>query len=250
MANIKYIIATLVGSTVLLGFIVLYVGYHTGEVNLLSQSPGSATVNQQVPPGPLTNNQKPTSTSTAATTPTNTQKPMNPETKNPTATFHTSKGDVTLELFKDAMPITVGNFEKLAKEGFYNNTKFHRVIAGFMIQAGDPNSKGDDSSKYGTGGPGYTIQDEFIKDSRLTNVRGTIAMANTGQPNSGGSQFFINLVDNVGLDFDKPPAQSSHPVFGKVVAGMDVVDAIGGTKTGARDLPVDPVIIKSIAIAE
>ncbi len=119
-----------------------------------------------------------------------------------------------------------------------------------MIQAGDPNSKGADSGTYGTGGPGYTIQDEFVADPLLSNVRGTIAMANTGQPNSGGSQFFINTVDNVGLDFDKEPFASRHPVFGRIVDGMDVVDAISATPVGARDLPTDPVIIESITIAE
>lgn len=160
--------------------------------------------------------------------------------------FKTNKGDIELELFTQQMPITTGNFLKLAREGFYNGTKFHRVIEGFMIQGGDPNSKGEDSSSYGTGGPGYTIQDEFI--AGLSNIRGTISMANTGRPNSGGSQFFINVVDNTGLDFDKPPMGSSHPVFGKVVAGMEVVDAIGKEATDARDLPVEPVIISEIIV--
>lgn len=167
---------------------------------------------------------------------------------NPTATVHTNKGDITLELFMDKAPITAGNFLKLAGEGFYNGTKFHRVIAGFMLQGGDPNSKGDDKSSYGLGGPGYMIQDEFIPG--FSNVRGTIAMANTGQPNSGGSQFFVNLVDNTGLDYDKPPMQSSHPVFGKVVSGMEAVDEIAKVKTDAKDVPVEPVIIESISISQ
>ena len=141
-------------------------------------------------------------------------------TMNHKAVFKTNKGDITLELFEDQMPITTTNFIKLAEEGFYNGTKFHRVIDGFMIQGGDPNSKGDDTSTYGTGGPGYTIQDEFVEGSLLSNTRGTIAMANTGQPNSGGSQFFINTADNTGLDFDKEPYTSKHPVFGRVVAGL------------------------------
>ena len=144
------------------------------------------------------------------------------------------------------MPITTQNFLKLAQQGFYNGTKFHRVIPNFMIQGGDPNSKGDDASQYGTGGPGYTITDEFV--AGLSNVRGTISMANTGAPNSGGSQFFINLVDNTGLDFDKQPLTSKHPVFGKVVSGMDVVDAIGQTPTSANDAPVTPVVIESIEV--
>ena len=170
------------------------------------------------------------------------------ETMNPKAVFKTNKGTFELELFETQMPITVGNFAKLAESGFYNGTKFHRIIDGFMIQGGDPNSKTDNSSSYGQGGPGYTVQDEFVAAENLSNVRGTIAMANTGQPNSGGSQFFINTVDNLGLDFDKEPAQSRHPVFGKVIAGMDVVDAISAVEKGPRDLPVDPVIIETLTV--
>lgn len=170
------------------------------------------------------------------------------EEKNPIAILKTSKGDIEIELFRDTTPLTAENFVKLAKSGFYDQTKFHRVIKGFMIQGGDPNSKGTDTSKYGFGGPGYTIQDEFI--AGLSNVRGTIAMANTGEPNSGGSQFFINLVDNIGLDFDKPPAGSRHPVFGKVIKGMDVIDAVAGVETGANDIPVVSVVIDRITISE
>lgn len=181
---------------------------------------------------------------------------MNPEknqnnlsaAKNPVATLETTKGVIKIELFIDKTPITAGNFVKLAKSGFYDGIKFHRVIKDFMIQSGDPNSKESDASKYGLGGPGYNIQDEFV--SGLSNVRGTISMANIGQPNTGGSQFFINLVDNTGLDFDKPPLTSRHPVFGKVIEGMDVVDAIANSKTNASDLPTEPVIINKIAITE
>ena len=169
-------------------------------------------------------------------------------TMNRIARFETTKGTIDIELFEDTMPITTGNFIKLAEEGFYDGIKFHRIIDNFMIQAGDPNTKGDDVMSYGTGGPGYTIQDEFVKGELLSNVRGTIAMANTGQPNSGGSQFFINTVDNLGLDFDKEPFTSKHPVFGRIVKGMDVVDAISNVETGARDLPVEPVVIESVTI--
>jgi peptidylprolyl isomerase len=169
-------------------------------------------------------------------------------TMNRSAVVKTNKGIVTIELFEDKMPITTGNFIKLSEEGYYNGTKFHRIIDGFMIQGGDPNTKGDNAGSYGTGGPGYTIQDEFVTDPLLSNVRGTIAMANTGQPNSGGSQFFINTVDNIGLDFDKEPHSSKHPVFGRVIDGMDVVDAISAVAVGARDLPLEPVIIESITI--
>lgn len=160
----------------------------------------------------------------------------------------TTKGTITLELFTEQMPITTSNFLKLAQEGFYDGTKFHRVITDFMIQGGDPNSKGDDISVYGQGGPGYTIEDEFVEG--LSNVRGTISMANTGQPNSGGSQFFINVSDNTFLDFDKQPLTSKHPVFGHVVDGMEVIDAIVSVDTGPNDIPVEPIVIESIEIVE
>ncbi len=166
---------------------------------------------------------------------------------NPVAVVTTNKGVIEIELFEDAMPITAGNFAKLSGEGFYNGTKFHRVIAGFMIQGGDPISKTTEVLRYGTGDAGYTIPDEHIKGEKLTNVRGTIAMANSG-PNSGSSQFFINLVDNTGLDFDKPPMQSSHPVFGQIVKGMEVVDAIGKAETNQNDLPVEEIVIVKVEI--
>jgi peptidylprolyl isomerase len=166
--------------------------------------------------------------------------------ENTMITLKTNLGDIGIELFTEDMPITTGNFIKLAKDGFYTDTKFHRVINGFMVQGGDPLSKGADTASYGTGGPGYTIEDEFV--GGRSNVRGTIAMANTGQPNSGGSQFFINLVDNTGLDFDKDPLSSKHPVFGRVVSGMDVIDTIAKVKTGARDLPVEAVVIEKVVV--
>jgi len=139
--------------------------------------------------------------------------------------LETTMGNITIELRPD-MPVTAGNFEKLVRQGFYDNTIFHRVINGFMIQGGDPTGTG-------RGGPGYTIRDEFTANNR--NVRGTIAMANAG-PNTGGSQFFINLVDNSHLN-------TAHPVFGKVVEGMDVVDRIAKVKTDSNDRPVTPVKI-------
>jgi peptidylprolyl isomerase len=161
--------------------------------------------------------------------------------------FTTNKGVVEIELFEDVMPITAGNFKKLVSEGFYDGTKFHRVIEGFMIQGGDPISKTDEVMRYGTGNPGYAIPDEHIKGENLSNVRGTISMANSG-PNSGGSQFFINLVDNLGLDFDKEPLQSKHPVFGRVVKGMEVVDAIAQVETNPRDVPIEPVVVEKVEI--
>ena len=137
----------------------------------------------------------------------------------------TSMGDITIQLYDD-MPITTGNFKGLVEKGFYNGVIFHRVIEGFMIQGGDPEGTG-------MGGPGYNIADEFTDHNR--NDRGTISMANAG-PNTGGSQFFINLVDNSFLD-------SKHPAFGKVIAGMDVVDAIAKVPTDANDRPLTDVKI-------
>ena len=137
----------------------------------------------------------------------------------------TSMGDITIQLYDD-MPVTTGNFKSLVEKGFYNGVIFHRVIDGFMIQGGDPTGTG-------MGGPGYTIKDEFTDHNR--NERGTISMANAG-PNTGGSQFFINLVDNSFLD-------SKHPAFGKVISGMDVVDAIGKVQTDASDRPLKEVTI-------
>lgn len=175
--------------------------------------------------------------------------PMNTNSNNPVAVITTNYGVIELELFDDAMPITAGNFMKLAREGFYDGTQFHRVIDGFMVQGGDPNTKTDNTLSYGTGGPGYTIPDEHIAGDKLSNVRGTIAMANSG-PESGGSQFFINLVDNTNLDYDKQPLSSKHPVFGQVIAGMDIVDTIGGAETGPTDIPVEPVVVETVTIRE
>ena len=168
-------------------------------------------------------------------------------TMNPIAVFTTNLGVFEIELYVDQMPITAGNFVTLAESDYYDGIKFHRVIDGFMIQGGDPNSKGTDTSIYGTGGPGYAIEDEHVAGELLSNVRGTISMANSG-PNSGGSQFFINTVDNLALDFDKQPLTSKHPVFGRVVSGMDVVDKISSVQTGPRDLPVEAVVMESVTI--
>ncbi|MGB4087833.1 peptidylprolyl isomerase [Methanothrix sp.] len=144
--------------------------------------------------------------------------------------LNTSMGDVTIQLYPD-MPITAGNFKKLVEKGFYDGVIFHRVIDSFMIQGGDPTGTG-------RGGPGYSIKDEFSPSSK--NNRGTISMANAG-PNTGGSQFFINLVDNNFLD-------GKHPAFGKVIEGMDVVDRIGKVKTGAMDRPAKEVRILSARV--
>ncbi|MFA6022668.1 MAG: peptidylprolyl isomerase [Candidatus Pacearchaeota archaeon] len=146
------------------------------------------------------------------------------------AVLHTNLGDIKIELSSN-MPITAGNFEKLVNQGFYNGVIFHRVINGFMIQGGDPTGTG-------MGGPGYNIKDEFTSSNK--NDRGTIAMANAG-PNTGGSQFFINLVNNNFLD-------TKHPVFGKVIEGMDVIDKISKVPTDANDKPLQDVKIISAEI--
>jgi peptidylprolyl isomerase len=167
---------------------------------------------------------------------------------NPIAVLQTNQGTIEVELYEDVMPITAGNFAKLVNEGFYNGIKFHRVINGFMIQGGDPITKTTEVMRYGTGGPGYSIPDEHIAGAKLSNVRGSLSMANSG-PNSGGSQFFINLVDNTNLDFDKEPLSSKHPVFGQVVAGMEVVDAIAQVAvTPGSNLPLEEVVIETATI--
>jgi cyclophilin family peptidyl-prolyl cis-trans isomerase len=183
------------------------------------------------------------------------QEIMPEETTNqplPKAVFETSAGSFTLELAGDLAPITVANFVKLAKEGYYNDTRFHRIIGNFMIQGGDSNTKGGANSDvfgaegaWGTGGPGYAIEDEFGEG--LSNVTGTISMANSG-PNTGGSQFFINVVDNIQLDADKEPFSSKHPVFGHVVEGMDIVMALSQVATEPGDRPVEEVVVMSVTI--
>lgn len=150
-----------------------------------------------------------------------------PHSSNTRVLLSTSMGDITIQLYDD-MPVTAGNFKKLVFSGFYDGTIFHRVIDGFMIQGGDPTGTG-------RGGPGYAIKDEFTSNNK--NLRGTISMANAG-PNTGGSQFFINLVDNSYLD-------RMHPVFGSVVSSMDVVDAIGRVQTDSQDRPLTAVKIIS-----
>ncbi len=147
------------------------------------------------------------------------------------ARFQTNQGEFVIDLFDKEMPVTAGNFIKLAEKGFYNGVIFHRVIKDFMIQGGDPTGTG-------TGGPGYVIKDEFTKNNR--NDRGTISMANAG-PNTGGSQFFINVVNNNYLD-------KKHPVFGKVSSGMEIVDKISKIKTDSQDRPLSKVVINKIVI--
>ncbi len=157
------------------------------------------------------------------------------------ASLHTSKGDIVVELFAEKTPRTVANFKKLAVSGFYDGTKFHRVIQGFMIQGGDPLSKDNEQmARWGTGGPGYTFADEI--DAKNHNIPGTISMANAGS-NTNGSQFFINTADNR-IHLDK-----KHTVFGRVTSGMDVVQLIEGVATGQADRPIESIIIEKVSIA-
>lgn len=154
---------------------------------------------------------------------------MKPNTK---VILETNFGNIVIELDDKNMQITTSNFEKLVKKGFYDNTIFHRIINGFMIQGGDPTGTG-------YGDPGYKIKDEFSKNNK--NNIGTIAMANAG-PDTGGSQFFINLVNNNFLD-------TKHPVFGKVIEGTDVVDKIAQVKTDSNNRPLSDVkIIKATIV--
>lgn len=169
---------------------------------------------------------------------------------NPIATFDTSMGTFKAEIFLDKMPVTAKNFIDLAKSGFYDGLHFHRVIKSFMLQFGCPHSKDPKSPRAGTGGPPHgTIADEHPENAKISNEPGTLSMANTGRPNSGGSQFFVNTVHNAYLDWFTP-GQSKHPVFGRVVEGMDIVHAIEGTKTDARDNPITPVQMIKVTIAE
>jgi cyclophilin family peptidyl-prolyl cis-trans isomerase len=150
-----------------------------------------------------------------------------------TATLHTSHGAIDLELFDEDAPKTVENFRKLAADGFYDGLIFHRVIPDFMIQGGCPQGTG-------TGGPGYTFEDE-INDHKI--IRGTLAMANAG-PNTNGSQFFIVTADAT------PWLDGKHTAFGQVTDGIEAVDAIEGVETGAGDRPVDPPAIEKVELGD
>jgi len=152
-------------------------------------------------------------------------------------TIDTNFGKIVLELYEKDAPKTVENFKTLAEKGFYNNLIFHRVISGFMIQGGDPSGNG-------TGGPGYKFEDELNPNTASYKTgykKGVLAMANSG-PNTNGSQFFIML--------ENYPLPHNYTIFGHVVSGQEVVDAIGKTKTGANDRPVAPVVMKSVTVGE
>jgi cyclophilin family peptidyl-prolyl cis-trans isomerase len=150
-----------------------------------------------------------------------------------TATMHTNHGPIELELFDEDAPKTVENFRKLSGDGFYDGVVFHRVIPDFMIQGGDPEGTG-------TGGPGYTFEDE-INEHKV--VRGALAMANAG-PNTNGSQFFLVTVD------EAPWLDGKHTVFGRITGGMETVDKIEGLPTDARDRPTEPALIERIELGD
>ena len=156
------------------------------------------------------------------------------------AVIETDFGNIVIEFFPDKAPGHVENFIKLANDGYYDGTTFHRVIPGFMIQGGDPNTKSDDRSSHGQGGPGYTINAEF---NDISHVRGIVSMARTNDPNSAGSQFFIVVSDSPFLD-------KQYTVFGKVVEGMDVADKIVNVPRDNLDNPNDKVIVKRISIRD
>ena len=154
--------------------------------------------------------------------------------RRPVAVFSTNMGQFKAELYTDLAPVTAGNFIDLARRGFYNGVIFHRVIDRFMIQGGDPTGTG-------TGGPGYKIEDEF-GPGLAHDAPGVLSMANAG-PNTGGSQFFITLVPTPWLD-------GKHAIFGRIVEGMDVVEAIGHVETAQGDRPVKDVVMQSVVVEE
>ena len=228
---------TLISISVLVTILVVGSLWYFSRGQVVSPVGADQTPSLQIP---TTNNQvTSTTTEQTITSTSTTQSITDINKKYMNATLHTNKGDITIEFQKDGVPSTVANFIKLAKSGFYDGVKFHRVIKGFMIQGGDPLTK-DDSQKsmWGTGGPGYKFADELTAENH--NDVGTISMANSG-PNTNGSQFFINVAANNFLD-------GKHVVFGKVTKGMDVVTAIEDTKTDSNDRPINPVVIESITL--
>ena len=182
---------------------------------------------------------------------------------NPIATFETTEGTFKAEIYLDKMPITASNFIDLCNTGFYNGIHFHRVIPDFMNQFGCPHAKNPKAQNAGTGGPppgskyknlatgaeitrqGGNIPDELTQ--KISNEPGTLSMANTGQPNTGGSQFFINVAHNNFLDWFDKSTPSQHPVFGKVIEGMDIVTKISKVPT-VNDNPKQPIMMKSLTV--
>ena len=155
-----------------------------------------------------------------------------------TVNIETNHGEISFDLLAELAPETVRNFEKLTKDGFYDGTLFHRVIPGFMIQGGDPNTKTDNKGSWGMGGPGYSIKAEFSSRSHL---RGIVSMARSSDPNSAGSQFFIVTSDSAFLDRE-------YTVFGQVKEGMDVADKIVNVQKDGNDCPLDKVQMLKVTL--
>ena len=155
-----------------------------------------------------------------------------------TVNIETNHGNISFELLPELAPETVRNFEKLTKDGFYDGTLFHRVIPGFMIQGGDPNTKTDNKNSWGQGGPGYTINAEFSTRSHL---RGIVSMARVTDPNSAGSQFFI-------VTTDAPHLDRQYTVFGKVTEGMDIADKIVNAQKDGNDCPLEKVQMLKVSL--
>jgi cyclophilin family peptidyl-prolyl cis-trans isomerase len=167
------------------------------------------------------------------------EKPMS-SYENKVAEIHTSAGEIDIRFFPDVAPNHVKNFLDLAAKGFYDGTKFHRVIPGFMVQGGDPNTKAGDPSMWGTGGSGVNVKAEF---SSVSHKRGIVSMARSQAPDSASSQFFIVVADSTFLD-------KQYTVFGEVTKGMDIADKIVSAKTGPNDRPLSPTTIDKIVIRD
>jgi peptidyl-prolyl cis-trans isomerase B (cyclophilin B) len=151
-----------------------------------------------------------------------------------TLTLVTTLGDIHISLARSAAPVTVNNFLQMAQSGFYDQTKFHRIVSGLLIQGGDPLSREDDRDLYGTGGPGYVYEDENLGAKFQ---RGSVAMANQGRPKTNGSQFFIVVSDTA------PKLDGKYTIFGQVETGMDVVDKINSVKLDAKGVPIEPIYL-------
>jgi peptidyl-prolyl cis-trans isomerase A (cyclophilin A) len=236
MQNVKLFFA--IGAVIMVGSVI-------AAAVLRSNNPTRAvTVPTATPTATVSATADASASPSASSTPTTktfskAEQVIDAQAKQYTATIKTNKGDIVLKLYADKAPNTVNSFVFLAQKGYFDGIIFHRVVAGFVVQAGDP--KGD-----GTGGPGYTTADE---PNDLPNKKYTLSMAKTSGAAVFGSQFFINLKDNPSLDFNNPTASKFYP-FAEVTGGQAVVDAIGGVPTGAGDKPVQPVTITSVTIAE
>lgn len=179
-------------------------------------------------------------TEATATATTATQETPMSNSQDKVAELHTTAGDITIRFFPDVAPNHVKNFMDLAQKGFYNGTKFHRIIPGFMVQGGDPNTKTNDTSTWGTGGSGTNVSAEF---NTVSHKRGIVSMARSNNPNSASSQFFIVVKDSTFLD-------RQYTAFGQVTKGMDVADKIVNAQRDANDRPGSPTTITSVTIRD